>query len=51
MPAETVTLVTGAGGEPGRWPDAAAKAATLNLVRSERCCHHSWIRAVTSGSR
>lgn len=34
MPAETVTLVTGAGGEPGRWPYAAAKAAAVNLVRS-----------------
>ena len=34
MPAEAVTLVTGAGGEPGRWPYAAAKAATLDLVRS-----------------
>jgi NAD(P)-dependent dehydrogenase (short-subunit alcohol dehydrogenase family) len=26
--------VTGLGGEPGRWPYAAAKAAVLNLVRS-----------------
>ena len=34
MPAETVTLVTGAGSEPGRWPYAAAKAAAVNLVRS-----------------
>jgi NAD(P)-dependent dehydrogenase (short-subunit alcohol dehydrogenase family) len=34
MPAKTVTLVTGAGGEPGRWPYAAAKAAALDLVRS-----------------
>ena len=34
MPAETVTLVTGAGSEPGRWPYAAVKAAAVNLVRS-----------------
>jgi 3-oxoacyl-[acyl-carrier protein] reductase len=26
--------VTGLGGEPGRWPYAAAKAGVLNLVRS-----------------
>jgi NAD(P)-dependent dehydrogenase (short-subunit alcohol dehydrogenase family) len=32
--AVVTSSVTGLGGEPGRWPYAAAKAAVLNLVRS-----------------